>query len=101
MLSERDISSFRPQILPENDYLRELQEDTMDSVHKFIEYIDSGEYSGSILYQSYRDYCTTEGIHPYTNTKFSTQLLFLTKNGSIEREVCRVKTKKSNNYIIK
>lgn len=100
MLLKRDISSFRPQILPENEYLKELQEDTMDSVHKFIEYIDSGEYSGSVLYQAYRDYCTTEGIHPYTNTKFSTQLLFLTKNGSIEREVTRIKTKKSNNYII-
>lgn len=100
MLLERNISDFNPRVLPENEYLKQLQEETMDLVQKFIEQIDSGEYTGSMLYQYYRDYCTLEGCYIYTNTKFSTQLLFLTVNGSIKRNIERKKTKKSNNYII-
>ena len=101
MLLNRDISKFNPRVLPKNNYLDELQEDTMDSVQKFIEQIDSGEYIGSILYQQYRDYCTLEGFTVYSNTKFSTQLLFLTENGSIKRQIVRERTKKSTMYIIK
>jgi hypothetical protein len=100
MLLERDITQFNPRILPKNAYLEQLQEDTKDSVQKFIEQVDSGEYTGSVLYQHYRDYCTAEGLPVYTNTKFSTQLLYLTENGSIERDIERRKTNKSNNYII-
>jgi len=100
MLLARDISKINIRVLPENKYLEQLQEDTKDPVQKFIEQIDSGEYTGSVLYQQYRDYCTAEGLAMYTNTKFSTQLLYLTENGSIERNIERKKTKKSNNYII-
>lgn len=100
MLLAHDISEFNPRILPENEYLNKLQEDSVDVVQQFIEQIEEGEYTGSELYQMYRDYCGTEGIHAYTNTKFSTQILFLTENGSLKRQVERKKTKKSNNYII-
>lgn len=101
MLLTRDISSFNPRLLPENTYLKQLQEDTTDSVQKFIDQCEPGEYSGNDLYQMYRNYCTEEGIYSYTNTKFSMQLLFLKENGSIIRPVERRKTNKSNNYIIK
>lgn len=100
MLLSIDISQINIRILPENKYLSQLQEETVDSVQKFIEQIDTGEYTGSILYQLYRDYCTAEGLPLYSNTKFSTQLLYLTENGSIDRTIERKKTKKSNNYII-
>lgn len=100
MLLARDISNFSIRILPENKYLDKLQEETKDSVQKFIEQIDTGEYTGSILYQQYRDYCIAEGIPVYTNTKFSTQLLYMTENGSIERDIERKRTKKSIFYII-
>lgn len=100
MLLARDISKINIRVLPENKYLEQLQEDTKDPVQKFIEHIDAGEYTGSILYQQYRDYCTAEGLAIYTNTKFSTQLLYLTENGSIEREIERKRTKRSINYII-
>lgn len=101
MLLSHDISSFNPRLLPENTYLKQLQEDTTDSVQKFIDQCDPGEYSGNDLYHLYREYCAEEGIYSYTNTKFSMQLLFLKENGSIVRPVERRKTKKSNNYIIK
>jgi len=101
MLLAHDISSFNPRILPENTYLKQLQEDTTDSVQKFIDQCDPGDYSGNELYQLYRDYCTTENIYFYTNTKFSMQLLFLKENGSILRPVERRRSKKSINYIIK
>ncbi len=101
MLLEHDISKFNPRVLPENAYLKLLQEETQNSVHKFIEQIDSGEYTGSILYQQYRDYCTDEGMPAFSNTKFSTQLLFLTENGSVGRVIERNRTKKSILYIIK
>ena len=101
MLLERDITAFNPRVLPENEYLKKLQEETMDSVQKFSEYVEPGEYTGSDLYQIYKDYCISEGIYQYTSTKFATQLLFLTENGSIKRSIERKKTKKSNNYIIK
>ncbi len=65
------------------------------------ENIDAGEYTASILYQQYRDYCTAEGLAIYTNTKFSTQLLYLKENGSIERDIERKRTKQSIFYIIK
>lgn len=100
MLLAHDISQFNPRILPENDYLNKLQEDSVDAVQKFIEQIDAGEYTGSELYQLYKDYCGGEGINVYTNTKFSTQILFLTENGSLKRHVERKRTKKSINYII-
>lgn len=100
MFLTRDISKINIRVLPENKYLEQLQEDTKDPVHKFIEQIDIGEYTGSILYQMYRDYCTAEGLAIYTNTKFSTQLLYLKENGSIERDIERKKTEKSNKYII-
>jgi hypothetical protein len=67
----RDISNFSPRILPDNKYLRELQEETQNSVHKFIESVDCGEYVGSILYERYRDYCVEEGMVSFSNTKFS------------------------------
>ena len=101
MLLARDITSFNPRSLPENTYLKQLQEDTTDSVQKFIEQCEAGEYSGNELYHRYRDYCSDEGIYSYTNTKFSMQLLFLKENGSVVRPVERRKTNKSNNYIIK
>ena len=100
MLLSRDISKINIRVLPENKYLEQLQEDTKDSVQKFMEQIEPGEYTGSILYQQYRDYCTAEGLAVYTNTKFSTQLLYLTENGSIERNIERKRSKKSINYII-
>jgi hypothetical protein len=100
MLLARDISTINIRILPENKYLEELQEDTKDSVQKFIEQIESGEYTGSTLYKQYKNYCTSEELYIYTNTKFSTQLLYLTENGSIERSIERKRTKKSINYII-
>jgi hypothetical protein len=100
MLMTRDISNINIRVLPQNKYLEQLQEETKDPVQKFIEQVEAGEYTGSILYQQYRDYCTSEGLSIYTNTKFSTQLLYLTENGSIERDIERKKTKKSNNYII-
>ena len=100
MLLAHDISEFNPRILPENDYLNKLQEDSVDAVQKFIEQIEGGEYTGSELYQMYKDYCGGEGINVYTNTKFSMQILFLTENGSLKRQVERRKTKRSNNYII-
>jgi hypothetical protein len=100
MLLCRDISTINIRVLPENKYLEQLQEETKDSVQKFIEQVDSGEYIASILYQQYRDYCTAEGIPVYTNTKFSTQLLYFTENGSIERDIERRRTKKAIFYII-
>jgi hypothetical protein len=100
MLLSRDIKMFSPRILPDNKYLSDLQEETHNSVHKFIESVDCGEYVGSILYQQYRDYCAEEGMSAFSNTKFSTQLLFLMENGSLGRVIERKKTKKSNNYII-
>lgn len=100
MLLERDITNFNPRVLPENEYLKKLQEETMDSVQKFSEYVEPGEYTGSELYQIYKDYCVSEGMFQYSNTKFATQLLFLTENGSIKRSIERKKTNKSNNYII-
>lgn len=100
MLLERDISKFNPRVLPENKYLNQLQEYTQDSIIQFIEQIESGEYSGSILYQQYRDYCELEGLPIYSNTKFSTQLLFFIENGSITREITRKRTKQSIIYII-
>jgi hypothetical protein len=101
MLLTRDISKINIRVLPKNEYLEQLQEDTKDPVHKFIEQIDAGEYTGSILYQQYRDYCTAEGLAIYTNTKFSTQLLYLKENGSIERDIEKSRTLKSILYIIK
>jgi hypothetical protein len=92
---------FNPRILPDNKYLSELQEETQNSVHKFIESVDCGEYVGSILYQRYRDYCVEEGMSAFSNTKFSTQLLFLMENGSLGRVIERNRTKKSILYIIK
>jgi len=65
-----------------------------------MESVDCGEYVGSILYERYRDYCVEEGMVSFSNTKFSTQLLFLMENGSLGRVIERKKTKKSNNYII-
>ena len=100
MLLARDISNINIRILPENRYLEQLQEDTRDSVQKFIEQIESGEYIASVLYQQYKDYCTAEGLAIYTNTKFSTQLLYLTENGSIERRIERKRTKQFIVYII-
>lgn len=100
MLLTRDISKINIRVLPKNKYLEQLQEDTKDPVQKFIEQIDAGEYTASILYQQYRDYCTAEGLAIYTNTKFSTQLLYLKENGSIERDIERKRTKYSIYYII-
>jgi len=100
MLMERDITSFDVRVLPENTYLKHIQDETVDSVERFMDQTDSGEYTGTQLYQNYRDYCTAEGLSIYSNTKFSTQLLFLSENGSITRKVTKEKTKKSNNYII-
>ncbi len=100
MLLERDISNFNPRILPSNNYLEQLQENTIDSVQKFIEQVDAGEYSASVLYRMYKDYCIQEEYIPYSNTKFSTQLLYFTTNGCITRDIVKVKTKKSNNYTI-
>jgi hypothetical protein len=100
MLLERDITKFNPRVLPENKYLNQLQEYTQDSIIKFIEQFESGEYSGSILYQNYRDYCELEGLPIYSNTKFSTQLLFFVENGSITREITKKRTKQSIIYTI-
>jgi len=101
ILLQRDISNFNPRVLPENKYLEQLQEDTLDSVQKFIEQIESGEYSGSILYQQYKDYCELEGLQMYSNTKFSTQLLFFVENGSITRNITRKRSTHSIIYSIK
>ena len=87
-------------ILPENAYLRQLQEETVDSVQKFIDQIEADDYTGTRLYQEYKDYCLAEGLHLYTNTKFATQLLFLIENGSITRHIERNRTKKGIQYII-
>lgn len=100
MIQKRNISTFNPRVLPENEYLKKLQEETMDSVQKCSEYVEPGEYAGSELYKIYKDYCVSEGMFQYSNTKFATQLLFLTENGSIKRSIERKKTNKSNNYII-
>jgi len=100
MLMERDITKFDVRVLPENTYLKHIQDETVDSVQRFMEQIDSGEYTGTQLYQTYRDYCTAEGLPIYSNTKFSTQLLFLSENGSITRKISKERTKKSMNYII-
>ena len=100
MLLNRDISKVDIRVLPENTYLKHIQDETMDSVQRFMDQVDGGEYTGAQLYQDYRDYCTAEGLPMYSNTKFSTQLLFLSENGSITRTVKKEKTKKSNNYII-
>ncbi len=100
MLLSRDISKINIRILPENKYLEQLQEDTIDPVIKFIEQFESGEYSGSILYQLYTDYCELERLPIYSNTKFSTQLLFFVENGSITRKITRKRTKHCNMYNI-
>lgn len=100
MLLDRDISKFNPRVLPENKYLTQLQEYTQDSIIQFIEQFESGEYSGSILYQNYRDYCELEGLPIYSNTKFSTQLLFFMENCSITRDITRKRTKQFIIYTI-
>jgi hypothetical protein len=100
MLEEYDITNFDPRVLPENAYLRQLQEETVDSVQKFIDQIEADDYTGTRLYQEYKDYCLAEGLHLYTNTKFATQLLFLIENGSITRHIERNRTKKGIQYII-
>ena len=100
MLMERDITKFDVRVLPENTYLKHIQDETVDSVQRFMEQIDGGEYTGTLLYQTYRDYCTAEGLPIYSNTKFSTQLLFLSENGSITRKLSKERTKKSTNYTI-
>jgi len=100
-LLERDISEFRPNILPENTYLKQLQEDTRDPIDVFMEQVPTDEYAGSDLYQLYREFCTVEGFYPTTNTKFSTQLSFLMENGTVIRKISRTRTKKGMNYVIK
>ena len=101
MLLARDITLFNPRSLPENTYLKQIQEDTIDTVQRFVDSVEEGEYTGGDFYRMYKDYCTAEGLYAYTNTKFSTQLLFLKENGSITREVVRNRTKKAVVYIIK
>jgi len=100
MLLARDITLFNPRTLPENTYLKQIQEDTTDSVQLFVDSVEEGEYTGGELYKMYKEYCTSEGLYAYTNTKFSTQLLFLKENGSITRGIERVRTKKCINYIV-
>lgn len=100
MLEEYDISDFNPRILPENTYLKQLQEETIDSVQKFIDQIELGEYTGTQLYTSYKDHCLENNLQMYGPTKFVTQLLFLTENGSITRKIERKRTKKSVQYVI-
>ena len=100
MLMNRDISKVDIRVLPENTYLRHIQDETVDSVQRFMDQVDGGEYTGAQLYQDYRDYCTAEGLPMYSNTKFSTQLLFLSENGSITRTIKKERTKKSMNYVI-
>jgi hypothetical protein len=101
MLNKRDISEFNPRILPVNIYLNNLQEETKDSILKFIEQVEEGEYSGNQLYKLYREYCYNEGIHSYSNTKFGTQLLYFIETGAICRNVEKKKTIKYNVYYIK
>ena len=96
-----DISKFNPRVLPENRYLEELQETTKDSVEKFISSVECGEHTGSQLYGLYKEYCNAEGIGGYTNTKFSSQLLYFMENGIIQREIEKKRTKKSILYVIK
>jgi phage/plasmid-associated DNA primase len=83
MLLAMDITLFNPRILPENTYLKHIQEDTIDTVQRFVDSVEEGEYTGGDLYRLYKEYCTAEGLYAYTNTKFSMQLLFLKENGSI------------------
>ena len=99
-LLARDITLFNPRTLPENTYLKQIQEDTIDSVQRFVDLVEEGEYSGGDFYRMYKEYCTSDGLYAYTNTKFSTQLLFLKENGSIVRTIERIRTKKCINYIV-
>jgi hypothetical protein len=50
--------TFNPRVLPENTYLKQLQEDTTDSVQKFIDQCEPREYTGNDFYRLYREYCT-------------------------------------------
>ena len=100
MLMAHDISDFNPRVLPKNEYLERMQEETEDPIHKFIEQVEPGEYSGSELYNSYKEFCRIEGLLAHNHIKFGTQLLYLITNGSITRKIDKVKTKKSNNYVI-
>ena len=114
MLLKRDISKFNPRVLPKNDYLENLQEETKDSIIKFIESpkkddngniiytpdeniiyaLENGEYGATSLYTQYRIFCSENEIPPYTNTKFGRQILFLVANGSIERSIIKKGCKK-------
>ncbi len=112
MLLKRDISKFNPRMLPKNEYLEELQEETKDSIVKFIEHtkedasgnmvysLESGEYAASLLYTRYKEFCVENEISHYTNTKFGRQIIFLVANGSIERAVVKTYTNKGTSYII-
>ena len=101
MLLQRDISNFNPRILPSNNYLEQLQEITINNVQSFVNQIDAGEYSSSVLYRMYKDYCISEEFVVYSHTKFSTELTYLKQNGSITRSIEKERTKKSIFYTIK
>jgi Family of unknown function (DUF5906) len=100
MLLGRDLTQFNPRVLPENTYLKQLQEESVDSVQQCMDHIKAGEYAASELYTMYRDYCGEEGMPMYGPRKFSTQLMFLIANGSITRQIERTRTNKSIKYSI-
>jgi hypothetical protein len=100
MLEEYEISDFNPRVLPENNYLNELQKETEDPIKTFIESVENGEYCASDLYDKYREYCNSKGHQVYSNTKFGTQMLYLLESGGIDRRVDKGRTKNGRVYII-
>ena len=101
MLLERDISTFNTHVLPENTYLTQLQEDMKHPIEKFMEQLESDEYTGSMLYDRYTTYCNKEGYYIISSTKFPIELLFLKENGTIKRSINKERTKQGVRYIIK
>lgn len=86
-LLARDIRAFDPRFMPENEYMKDVQETTKDSVLKFMDQVEAGEYSASELYDKYSVFCQEAKIHAYTSTKFGTQLLFFKETGAMTRGV--------------
>ena len=99
-LLARNIDAFDPRVAPKNEYMAEMQEETKDSVLKFMGSAVNGEYNATNLYRMYSTFCTNEGLHAYTTTKFGTQLLFYMENGALSCEVKKKRTSQNVVYVI-
>jgi len=83
-----DISQFKVQLLPKNDYQESIMKSEETSEQKFVAQWDGERLSASELYEAYKTFCVTNSL-PYANNAawFARNFQVFVRDGSLINSV--------------